>query len=127
TKNKQTKALTKELINAVCIGDHQYVKQILTTKFLKTHDINTKTRGYTLLSIASQNGHVEVINILLGANANIDHTNDEDTTALLKASENGHFDVVKLLLDHGANIDLANNQGTTALCIAFYNGHFDVV
>ena len=56
--------------------------------------------GSTPLSVASQNGHVNVVRILIAAGANLD---SYSPTALFLASQNGHAQVVRILVEPGAN------------------------
>jgi len=81
----------------------------------------------TPLIIASRNGHVQVVKMLLSAGADPDASNHSRATALSNASENGHLDVIKLLLDAGANIHTKNADGMTPLALAAANGHTKAV
>ena len=47
---------------------------------------------------ASENGHYQVVELLLKENANHSLQNQEDWTALMFANQNGHYQVVELLL-----------------------------
>ena len=68
--------------------------------------------GTTALWIASQNGHKEIVKLLLekGADINVKQT-ATGATALLLASQNGRTDVVKLLLEKGADVNAKVNGG----------------
>ena len=78
--------------------------------------------GPTSLYVASQNGHLDVVNLLLEKNANIEASSTSDhargrfvclllgsdehgATSLYVASQKGHLDIVKLLLEKNANIE----------------------
>src|SRR5205814_1919354 len=78
---------------------------------------------------SAANGHVEVVKLLLNANANIEAVDNEyGRTPLSLAAENGHVDVVKLLLNVNANIEAVDIEyGRTPLSLAAENGHVDVV
>ncbi|KNC69297.1 hypothetical protein SARC_18195, partial [Sphaeroforma arctica JP610] len=65
--------------------------------------------GCTPLHTASQNGHKDVVELLLAKGADINVKNNDSLqqfgrTSLYVASENGHKDVVELLLAKGADI-----------------------
>ena len=64
-------------------------------------DANVETRrGHTALSWAATCGHTEVLNVLIGAGANLDYQSKyEGRTALMHACYNGKSEAVSLLLD----------------------------
>jgi ankyrin repeat protein len=61
-----------------------------------------------LLCIASRNGFLSFVELLLKyhANVNIATKNNENKTALMLAAEYGHENVVKLLIDYNADVSL---------------------
>lgn len=68
-------------------------------------------------------GHVEVVNLLLEAGADInvaDYTDGIDS--LMLASQNGHNEIVKLLLEAGANVNQRNYRGGSPLHMATAGG-----
>ena len=83
--------------------------------------------GDTALIVASENGHLDVVQLLCEAGANKDKADDHGFTALMQASVTGHLEVVRLLCEAGADTDKANQEGATALMFASDNGHHDVV
>jgi uncharacterized protein len=80
-------------------------------------DINTKdSEGLTLLMLASQEGRVEVVRLLLEKGARVNVKEDGyGRTALILASRNGHTDVVKSLLEKGADVNIKQHNGSNAL------------
>lgn len=79
------------------------------------------------LMIASREGMLKIVNVLITLNANIDQTNKFGDTALMMASSEGRLDVVLRLLKCGANVNIANNVGNTALIFAAHDIHTNVV
>ena len=77
--------------------------------------------------IASEHGHLQVVEILLRNRANVDLQNSDGNTALMIASEHGHLQVVEILLRNRANVDLQDSYGSTALMYASEHGHLQVV
>ena len=69
-------------------------------------DVNLRNKfGVTPLFVASQNGHAEVVKLLLAGKADVNVTisiTGKDYTALRVAKMMGHARVVKLLKEHGA-------------------------
>ena len=82
--------------------------------------------GCTPLFIASQNGLIDIVALLLKSNANPDLQEINGCTPLYIASQEGHTDVVSLLLKANANVNL-DYDGETPLCTANFYGHSDIV
>ena len=87
------------------------------------------TSGLTALHIASWKGHVDIVELLLAANASVDQEDAKDGwTALHLASRFGYVDIVELLLAASASVDQEDaKDGWTALHYASHYGHVDIV
>ncbi|KAK0759172.1 hypothetical protein N5P37_008661 [Trichoderma harzianum] len=79
-------------------------------------------KGRTALAYASLKGHIDVVKVLLGENANVNHINDKNRTALWYASfshssvtQQRRREVIEYLLHKGADPDVQAIDGTTAL------------
>lgn len=87
--------------------------------------------GRTMLQAAAQNGHIEVVRMLVAASAliNAPPAPYGGRTALQAAAEGGHLEIVRMLLanGHDANGLPAPYSGRTALQAAVEGGHMDVV
>ena len=98
-------------------------------------DINeAKNQKNLPLSIAAQQGNIEIVQYLLDHNAHIDSkktcTNPVDfkrSSPLCMASMGGFVDVVKLLLDKGADWYGGEHGEETPLGLAVLNKHTEVV
>ena len=77
------------------------------------------------LQLASANGDVAVVELLLAHGADVHAENPDGDAPLTLASENGHAAVVEVLLAHGADAN-ANND-VWALIVASSHGHAAVV
>lgn len=83
--------------------------------------------GETPLQKAAENGHREIVKILLTAGAKVDIQNSFGETALMLASKRGYTDIVKALLKAGADINLKNKCGASAETMARKTHQTDVV
>ena len=55
--------------------------------------------------MASQNGHLEVVRLLLEASADKDKAAESGATPLIMASQQGHLETARLLLEASADKD----------------------
>ena len=87
-------------------------------------EVNEQTSlGSTPLLVASMNGHVEVVNILIQAGAEVNTQVKEGIfkgwTPLHLASLNGHVEVITALLAGGADKTLKDDCGKTPYDVAY--------
>ena len=83
--------------------------------------------GCTPLYVASQEGHIGVVEQLLKAKANPNIAANDGRTPLYTASEKGHIGVVEQLLKAKAESNISANNGKTPLHAASCNGHSQIV
>ena len=72
---------------------------------------------------ASQEGHLDISDILLTSGADVNRKNHEGMNALMLASQRGHGTMVSLLIRSAAAMDEQTAQGSTALMLACKRGH----
>ncbi|XP_051171211.1 ankyrin repeat domain-containing protein 27-like [Leptopilina boulardi] len=100
-------------------------EEIFDKEDKKSHlGINTcNSQGQTALHIACDNGHVEIVQLLLDAGANVNVINKiQGQTPLHLACLNNHTKVIKLLLNCGnCNINAKDNFGDTPLHLMIRN------
>jgi ankyrin repeat protein len=105
---------------------HTGAHYLLGAQGLEERDIH----GQTALSYAAEEGHGEVVALLLGKGAQASTRDNNSMTPLMKACDNGHLDVVRMLVQHtgGGALDARDrNKGWTALHGAAYWGHEEMV
>jgi ankyrin repeat protein len=96
-------------------------------EYLLEHDKDADThkddsRGFQPLYYACQGGNEDIVNALLGANAEINYTSNSDQpTALHAAASHGHQGIVQILLDRDADLDATSPDHGTALYAAIAN------
>ena len=69
------------------------------------------------LSIATRRNYKDIVELLIGARADVNRTNDDRITALFLASEEGHGKCIQALLKAGAHIKMTDKHGRNALFI----------
>jgi ankyrin repeat protein len=91
--------------------------------------LNQQTNdGFTALMLSSQNGHQEIVQMLLKIEQiNINQQNEDGLTALMAASGRGNLDIVKLLIAKGLDVNKVGDSGGTAVVYAASDGHVEVV
>jgi ankyrin repeat protein len=67
--------------------------------------------------IACENGHTEVVELLLNHLADVNKANNAGVTPLMIACKNGHTEVVELLLKYLADVNLTSIYGRKAFSI----------
>ncbi|CAM9936351.1 unnamed protein product, partial [Ectocarpus fasciculatus] len=83
--------------------------------------------GWTPLMFAAEEGHSNVVAVLLKRGASLLPVDDNDYTALLVSAQHGQLGVTNLLLEAGAPHDALNCQGFTPLHVAAIGGHSGVM
>ncbi|XP_065898915.1 transient receptor potential cation channel subfamily A member 1 homolog isoform X2 [Dysidea avara] len=97
----------------------------------------TDIYGKTPLHIATFNGHLKIVKLLISHHADIDAVNETDGhTPLTYAARHGHEEIVDYLLEKGSNVNgkfegaknyKISSWNTSPLLIASYYGHVKVV
>ncbi|CAH8557615.1 unnamed protein product [Dicrocoelium dendriticum] len=83
--------------------------------------------GRCPLHVATWQGHLAMVRLLLQAGTPVDIRDREGRTPLHLAAWQGHVSVCHALLNEAnARVDAACCQGATALCIAAQEGHLEV-
>ena len=81
----------------------------------------------TALHMASGNNHLDILQILLDAGADVNAKNKEDNSPLHWACLNGHVQAVLMLLKAGANPSALNGLGRTPVDEALTKEHIEVL
>ena len=101
---------------------------ILVKRFLEIGcNVNvTNEMNQTPLHLASENGHYQIVELLLDYDAEIDKADVFQQTALHLAANEGFMTIVQKLLKHGAKIDLLDSIGRSALYMAIWSDKLQV-
>ncbi|KAJ3057183.1 hypothetical protein HK097_011188 [Rhizophlyctis rosea] len=99
-------------------GDLEGLKEALIGIDDESEGINARDlHEQTILHIACQNGHTDIVEWALENKAQVDCLTVAGDTALITAATNGQLDIVKKasLTAAGADVNRANDHGNTAL------------
>ena len=80
--------------------------------------------GDSALMLAVLKGETSVVDLLLGAGAQVNH---DGWNPLMYAAFEGRLEIVDRLLAHGADVNLLAPNKSNALMLAARNGHIEVV
>ena len=108
------------LMLATLRGDVEVVDLLLRAGAEFDHE------GWNPLLYAAFQGHLPIVERMIGLGANIDGLAPNQATALMLAARNGHTAVVRRLLQAGANVDRKNDAGLTADVWAEKSGNTDI-
>jgi len=90
----------------------------------------TSNNGSTALHIAAGNGHLEVVQVILGTvggTNSLDIPDKDGWTAFHLATYFGQLEILKTLVAANVNVEAQTNEGKTALDIARYNKNYKLM
>jgi E3 ubiquitin-protein ligase mind-bomb len=123
--------VNEELVKFAANGDAQKCEEVLkqsnTSGAGIGPDVNGVFAGHTALQAASQNGHLEVITVLLRFHADVEIEDKDGDRAVHHAAFGDEPAVVQLLAHAGADLNARNKRRQTALHIGVNKGHLGVV
>ena len=121
--------LTQNLLSS----QRHYRDRLETAYFIKKGSLPPSfanvvdSNNATPLSWACENGHHDVVKILLDYGAKADVISATGPTPLTRAAYNGHVDIVKTLIDAGAHLECRDWSRSTALTLAAQQKHVGIV
>ena len=116
---------TDDILEAARSGDLELVQTILdsdTTAIGMSND-----RGSTALHFAAENGHIQIVELLLDLGADLEAIDVDGDTPLMCAAIGGHSEVFKMLLSRGADADILNTSKSGVLHYAAISGSVEIV
>ncbi|KAI1319230.1 hypothetical protein EDD11_004624 [Mortierella claussenii] len=97
---------------------HQAVFEVYVAKFPRSVEVCNK-QGWSPLIAAARYGRVSMVEILLHLGADLNHRDEEGSTALHHAAAYGHLQTLSLLIEKGSSATIKNNGGWTAQDFAY--------
>lgn len=115
----------EEYLDAAKTGNIYVVENYLASR--KNIDAKRPESGQTALMIAAENGHSEIVKMLLESGANPNERDSNKNTALMFASKEGHTKVIEILHKANADLNAININKRAALILASASGKADAV
>lgn len=81
----------------------------------------------TPLVYASQEGHLNIVKLLLKGGADVESKDKKNRTALMSAANSGEIGIVKYLIEKGADVNAVSKSSGTALIKASVRGYPKIV
>ncbi|KAG0033372.1 hypothetical protein BGZ81_008582 [Podila clonocystis] len=97
---------------------HQAVFELYANNFPRAIQL-CNNKGWSPLTTAARFGAAGMVEILLHLGADLNHKDDDGSTALHHAAAYGHLQTIALLIEKGGSSTIKNNGGWTALDFAF--------
>ncbi|KAG0305626.1 hypothetical protein BGZ98_003839 [Dissophora globulifera] len=97
---------------------HLAVFELYAVKFPRAVHMSNK-QGWSPLLTAARYGAVSMVDIVLQLGADLNHRDEEGSTALHHAAAYGHMQTIMLLIEKGSSATIKNNGGWTALDFAY--------
>jgi uncharacterized protein len=105
---------------------HNEVARYLWEKGGDINAVSTNGTGYTALTGAVANGHLEIVKWLVANGANVNYRYGAGYSPLLTAAANGHLEIAKILLENGADARAKADDGKSAVQLAAERKHEEV-
>nr|CDS30060.1 ankyrin repeat domain protein 17 [Hymenolepis microstoma] len=109
------------LVEAVQHNDIRGVNQLLRMR--ASPNVRDQVTKRTVLMIAAEKGHIEVVRKLIEHRAFIDLTDREENMAIHWAAYGGSLQCLQFLIDKGSLLDVLNANKYTPLMLAILKGH----
>jgi ankyrin repeat protein len=104
---------SNQVLVAARTGDHDQLLALIQQGFAV--DAACTSDGLTALHAAAQNGHLELVEALVGKGADVDASTNEGDTPLKLAASKGHVEVAQALLGAHASVNSAGAHDLTPL------------
>jgi ankyrin repeat protein len=103
------------------------VTEYLIEKGANVNAIANNATGFTALTGAVANNHVEIAKILVKRGSNVNHRYEGGVSPLMEACLNGNLELVNFLLENGADPTAKTKDEKTPLTFAKEKNHGEVV
>ncbi|XP_076108209.1 uncharacterized protein LOC143076365 [Mytilus galloprovincialis] len=130
-KQKQLASLYDKQNNSTSLLQCCYIGDIDLVAWCLYHcnsNVNyCRKDGVSPLFFACQEGHTEVVQMLINNKADINKCRDVGASPLFIACQKGHTEVVQMLINNKADINKCTDTGISPLFVACQEGHTEIV
>ncbi|XP_072016156.1 E3 ubiquitin-protein ligase MIB2-like [Amphiura filiformis] len=112
----------KVLVAAAAKGDVSKVKELVSSN-PRWVDFRDDDKGYTALHVSSHEGHIDVVKVLVAANANLEIKDADGDTALAFSCYGNKPSITRFLLERGSSVHAVNRIGKSSLHTAVGKGN----
>ncbi|KAF7267945.1 hypothetical protein GWI33_018888 [Rhynchophorus ferrugineus] len=109
-------AAADQLVRAAAQGALDVVQRLLEES-PRSH-VDVRSNGKTALQVASHQGHVAIVRLLLRAGASVNVSDTDGDSCLHYAAFGNQAEIIDLLIKSGADLNASNRSGCTALHVA---------
>ncbi|HZQ48111.1 MAG TPA: ankyrin repeat domain-containing protein [Verrucomicrobiae bacterium] len=109
------------LINAARL-DYLNVARFLLDNHADVNVRGDQSRGFSAIGIATQEGHKEMVELLLDRGADVNDASGQGLKPLQIAAQRGYRAIAEVLIAHKADVNIGNGGGYTPLHRAAQNG-----
>lgn len=106
--------------------NNYFRKSSSSTSPIKTKTAQHPLEGSTLIHLAAERGHDEILMLLFQENLKIDEKRGDNLTPVYLAAKEGYLKAVELLINKGANGDDTRAKNN-CLIISHMNKHLDIL
>lgn len=125
--NKQVDSITPLMETCACTQPSPDITEIAKLLLDSGAVVNVSDKyGTTPFMLACQNGHTEIVRLLI-EDVSFDACDNQGCTPIFHAIENKNVDIVKFLVESGANASVANKKGYTPRQVAQFHGFYDIL
>ncbi|KAF9570345.1 hypothetical protein EC968_001958 [Mortierella alpina] len=97
---------------------HLAVFELYANKFPRSVQMSNKL-GWSPLTAAARYGVTSMVEMVLNLGADLNHRDEEGSTALHHAAAYGHLQTITVLIERGSSATIKNNGGWTAVDFAY--------